>query len=292
MRDSQELVESALAGIPEQESAVGVFVSQDGPVATVDVAGKRLLVKAAGAAVRPGDAVRLERRGAAMVMLGATRARSALGRVTVAGNPATVEYPDGSGVTAQLPVAAGMTVAVADHVVIDWDSYGTIIAKVSAPSSPVVPGAPSGAGRQQVTQTFTAIDSGSFHSSYGWWTGDVIASTSNVGCWFYGAKIKDTIPDQATILSASIYLPARQNVYGPPLLGVHPNGWKPPGNPGLNGLGVLDPDQGQVPIPTAWIDLFKVGDGGVGVAQGGSYNIYSAVGADGNSGAITVVYLA
>ncbi|QPE05317.1 hypothetical protein IT882_04410 [Microbacterium schleiferi] len=284
---SQEWVARSLADVPVVESIVGVFVSQDGPVATVDVAGRRLSVKAATQLrVLPSDPVRLERRGPDLVVVGPTVNRATLGKVTVDGNPATVEYPDGSGVTAELPVVDGLTVEVDDPVIIDWSSGGTVLAVVASPTATETPDAPAGSGQTVTVQLF-ADQSGSYGSS--WWTDEVWASSSYVGGWFYGTKIKDSIPDGAVILAASIYLPAKSTFGDSPNFGIHNQAVRPAGSLTVSSTVALSPRVGEVPLPTSWFDTLKASDGGVGVNHGGR-NVYRSVGADGNSGRLTVTY--
>lgn len=288
MRNAAQEIARLFANVPEQESIVGVFVSQDGPVATVDVSGRRLQVlSAAQTPVLPGDPVRLERRGPDLVLIGPTTARSTLGRVTVAGDPATVEYPDGSGVTAVLPVASEVTVSVDDTVVIDWSTGGAVIAVLSSTVDTETPDDPGGGG-QQVTVVFNAIDSGSYQSGR-WWTDEVWASSSNTGGWFYGTKIKDTIPDSAVILSASMWLPARYKFGDRPNFAVHSSAFKPGGALTFGASTELDPRDGQVSVPTSWIDTLKSTDGGIGVNHGG-WTIYRGLSGDGRSGELTVKY--
>tara|TARA_R100000365_G_C2746946_1_gene76473 strand:- start:2473 stop:3342 length:870 start_codon:yes stop_codon:yes gene_type:complete len=289
MRNTAQEIARLFAGVPEQESIVGVFVSQDGPVATVDVSGRRLhVLSATQTPVLPSDPVRLERRGQGLVMTGPTLARSTLGRVTVAGDPATVEYPDGSGVTAVLPVASGLSVSVDDTVVLDWSTGGAVIAVLASTVDAEEPDAPGGGG-DPITVVFNAVQSGSYGSS--WWTDEVWASSSYIGGWFYGTKIKDTIPDSAVILSASMWLPARSLFGDPPNFAVHTSAFRPGGGLTFGATTPLSPREGQVAVPTGWIDTLKAADGGIGVNHGGR-NVYRGLSGDGRSGELTVTYQA
>lgn len=292
MRDSQEYTEEALAKIVTTESLVGVFVSQQGAVATVDVAGVRLEVKSTTTVpVLPSDSVRLERRGSSLVMTGPTSPRAVTGRVTVAGNPATVEYPDGSGVTATLPVATGLTVDVDAIVFLDWASGGLVVAVIEAPVQPEPPDPPPGedAGPKVVTREFDAVDSGSFQSGYGWRTNDVWSSASNIGAWFYGTQVKDTIPDGAKIRKAWIYLPRPIRLLGARPFGRHTAEKKPGGSLSITDTSTLGKTSGLVEIPTSLVDFLKANDGGLGFALGG-YNIWPGTQKDGRSGQLRVEY--
>lgn len=290
MRDSQEYVAQLASRITPTESLVGVFVSQDGPVATVDVADVRVQVKSVTTVpVLPSDPVRLERRGSQLVMLGPTVPRAATGRVTVAGSPATVEYPNGSGVTATLTVAKGVTTAVNDIVLLDWSSGGMIVAVITSPAVVTPPPPSSGPSTRRYTQDFTARDSGAYQSGYGWRTNEVWSSASNIGAWFYGSKIADTIPDDASIVSAKIYLPAPIRLLGARPFGRHTAASQPSGPVAITNTSTLAGTSGWVPIPTSHLDALKTAPGGLGFGLGG-YNVWPGTQDDGASGTLRVVY--
>jgi hypothetical protein len=137
--------------------------------------------------------------------------------------------------------------------------------------------------------TFTAIDSGSRNTS--WNQSDVWASDTYIGAWFYGSKIKDTIPDTAIINQARMYLPIKKNFGSAPLLGRHTSATKPGGALTISSAAALSPRSGWVDIPTSHIDFLKANDGGLGFNHGG-FNIYTAVAADGLSGALDIIYTA
>lgn len=286
--NADEQVQHALAEIKATESLVGLFVSQTGNIATVDQAASRLVVKSVTQVpVRPGDAVRLEWRSGELVMLGPTVPRATVGRITAPGNPATVEYPAGSGVTAALPVMNGISLVVNDLVFLDWGSAGLIVGKISTPVEPPAPGPPPPTGGGRRTERFEAIDSGSYQNY--WRTNDVWSSASNFGAWFYGSKIRDTIPDNATIISASINLPLDKELGVAPF-GRHPFDEKPSGPLTITATSTLDkPWNGETKIPLSLVDHLKANPGGLGFGIGG-YNIWRGTQRDGSSGALTVTY--
>lgn len=286
---SQLIVDQALADIPTTESLVGTFVSQVGSIATVDQGNARLQVKSVTQVpCRAGDAVRLEWRHSELVMLGPTVPQRVVGRITAAGNPATVEYPDGSGVTAVLPVMNGFAITVNDVVFIDWGSGGLIVGRINTPVIPPEPPAPVPAGTAVRTELFDAIDSGSFQSGFGWRTNDVWSSASNIGAWFYGSKIRDTIPDSAVILSASINLPLQQQLGSAPF-GRHSADYKPGGALGIAATSTLSGKSGEIDIPASLIDHLKANPGGLGFDLGGK-NIWRGTQRDGGSGRVTVTF--
>lgn len=284
---SDELVQEQFASIPPTEALVGVFVSQSGNIATVDQGGRRLQVKSTTQVpCRVGDPVRLDWRHGELVMLGPSVARAVLGRITAAGNPATVEYPNGSGITDSLPVLNGVALSVNDIVFLDWASGGLVVGKVASPVAPPAPIGGGGVPGQVLTLTFFPIDSGSYQSGYGWRTTEVWSSASNQGAWFYGDQIQATIPDTAVIQAASIYLPSPTRLLGAAPFGRHGYATKPGGAPSFAGLTTLPALSGQVAIPTTLIDHLKANTGGLGFDFGG-YNVWPA---DGGSGALTVTY--
>ncbi|MBX3435921.1 MAG: hypothetical protein KF861_00300 [Planctomycetaceae bacterium] len=292
IRSSQERTTDALAAIPVTESLPAVFVSQAGTQATVNQGDTQFAVKSISPyPLIPGEAVRLERRGGDLLLLGPSLPRSALGKVTATGSPlCTVEYPSGSGVTQQMPYSTAYTPAVNDNVIINWESGGVVICKVTALPAVASPSTPGAGGLTTFHPApFLAIDSGSFLSSRV--SNDVYASDVKVGGWFYGSKIKDTIPDTAIILSAYLYLPIKQNYGYNPILATHTHATAPSGSLTMTTVGELAQRVGWVKIPNSVIDTLKAADGGVGFNHGG-YNIFYGVATDGLSGALDITYQA
>lgn len=292
--DPQQRTTDALSRIDQTEALVGVFVSQTGTLARVNQGSTTIDVRSlARYPLIPGEAVRLERRGDTMVLLGPTVPRAATGRVVGTGSPTcTVEYPDGSGVTKQMPYPAGYTPVLNDKVAINWETGGSIETVLTAIPTVTTPGTAAPTGPVQFHPApFLAIDGGSYRAG-SWWTSQVIASNSNSGCWFYGSTIKDTIPDTATIVSARIYLPLL-SIQGSesPQLGRHGLTVKA-GAPTIAAAAALEPRSGWVTIPTTLIDFLKANDGGLGFLAGFSYTTWYGPASDGLSGALDITYLA
>lgn len=290
-RSSSEQIQEALAAVPTQQSLVGTFVSQVGSVATVIQGNTVLQVKAAAAGLVTGDPVRLERRNGELIMIGPSRPRATVGVIQTTGTECVVEYPPSSGVTALLPRDAAYTPAVNDIVALVWTERGGFISgkfsnTPAAPAPPLPPPVPTG----DFDVTFTALDSGAYQGGYGWRTNEVWSSASNLGAWFYGSKIRDTIPDGAVIKSATIFLPLRQQLGAAPF-GRHGSEAKPGGPVTFAGLSTLGSNSGWVAIPTSLIDHLKANPGGLGYDYGG-YNIWRGTQQDGLSGALNVTYTA
>lgn len=184
---------------------------------------------------------------------------------------------------------SGASFSPGDAVKLYWSNGCHIIAKMSTSvAAAPVPVAPA-AGGGRVTNTFTAIDSGSYQSGYGWRINDVWSSASNYGAWFYGNKIRDTIPDSALIVSAEVFLPSPDRLTGARPFGRHPHPSKPGGAPTVTATSTLPGTSGWVSIPTSLIDHLKVNDGGLGFDLGG-WNIWAGTQRDGQSGAVRVTY--
>jgi hypothetical protein len=291
-RTNQDRTSEALARIPTLETLTAIFVSQTGALAKVNQGNRTIDVRSVSRyPLIPGESVRLEYRDSALVVTGPTLPRAATGKVVGTGSPqCTVEYPDGSGVTKQMPYPSTYTPTLNDIVSINWETSGSIEAKLTALPAVTVPGtkAPEGVVEYHPSP-FPAIDAGSYRLG-SWWTQDVIASDNNSGCWFY--NIKDTIPDSATITSARIYLPLRSAPGSEsPQLGRHSLTSKS-GAPSVTAAAALEPRSGWVSIPTSLIDYLKANDGGLGFVAGYSYTIWNGVNIDGLSGALDITYTA
>lgn len=219
-------------------------------------------------------------------LLGPTSAKPAVGVVvSVSGGRAVVSTDIGQ-VTATYDLPR--TYSAGDKVRLSWNSGCWIDGiRSDVPPDPDVPPAPGGEGKRQ-TRRFTAIDSGSYQSGHGWRINDVWCSASNIGAWFYGTKIRDTIPDGATIHSAQIYLPQRKNLGAAPF-GRHGSATKPVGPVSFAATAELPARSGWVSIPTSLIDYLKANTGGLGFA-GGGYSIWSGTQRDGQSGTVRVTY--
>lgn len=190
---------------------------------------------------------------------------------------------------------SGATPTVGQTMRITWHG-GPVALSVSkqpdviTPATPVIPSTT----RQLV---FPATDSGSYNISGGWagnwWTREVHASDSEIGAWFYGTAIKDTIPAAATINRVQMFLPWAQAVGTQPALGAHPCPVKTgaPGTSSYSGIGYAG--AGWYDLGTSYGDLLKAGGPsyGMGVAQsspGAGYHVFSSVGSDAQSGSLII----
>jgi hypothetical protein len=268
---------AALREIPTVSSKLGTFVRRDGVRVVVSLAGKQVVLPFVGTALPPvGASVQVETRDGSTVVTGAAAPLPQWGQ------PHTLRY------------LAAYTPAVGDEVSVSWGADGGVVQDKlsrSAPTPPPVAFQGTGALTEFHPGPFTATGSGSYGSR--WFTNDVYASASNTGGWWYGSKVRDTIPDNAAIKSASVFLNARQVSGSNPVLRLHTSEGQPSGPlsftaapQALNGART-----GWVPIPTAWIDYLKANAGGVGFEHGG-YNIFRGTQSDALSGALDITWAA
>jgi hypothetical protein len=270
---------------------VGSFVEADGENGVVDVGGARVTIPSVGTYFPlPGDPVRVLRTDEGTFLLGPASPRSAVGKVTATGTPRiTVEYPPDSGITKLMGYPTAYTPAVDDLVIVDWASGGTVVAAITAAADfePATPDPTPVTGGRKV-QVFTATDSGNWNG--GWWTNEVWASDNNYGAWFYGSKIRDTIPDDAVIVKTEIYLPAYFQFGDPPNFRTHVHDSRPAGAPTYSATVVLSSSRsGWVTLPNSVGDFLKANVGGTGMRQGG-YTKYRGIQTDAQSGAMRITY--
>jgi len=280
---------NALAAVPVAAAKVGEFVERDGFRAVVNLGESTVSLPFVGMYLPPaGHPVQLELRAGQMVVTGPARPLPGIGVISATGTPrATVTA---WGVDYLLPYRSSYTPVLGHNVEIQWTSDdGVIQGQVTATSNTVAPPVIPGGGVQPFhPDPFTAVDSASWGATYGWNTRDVWASDSYIGAWFYGSKIKDTIPDGAVIKSAAIFLSPRQVSGAAPNLRYHTSATRPGGAVTFAGTTFVLPSRtGWVSIPLAFIDYLKANNGGIGFDHGG-YNIFRGTQADGQSGALDI----
>lgn len=283
----------AILGIVGDKSTVrmvaGAYRGLDGLRATVDFEGGRVPAYFSSS-WRPviNDPVWVQIVDGVAWIMGPTAPLASDGTVvSVAGGIATISTDVGdvaatynSGVT----LTAGQPVKLLAH-----GGYHVVGVKASSPTGPT-PDPGGGGGGTVVTQTFTPIDAGSFQGY--WWTGRVIAGSSNEGCWFYDFKMPWTIPATATGSSIEIYLNPVQIQGSDPIFTTHQHGSKPAGSPGLAGGVPIDLNgPGWYPLPLSFFDALRSGGGsaGIGLNHGG-YNIFASLAQDPQCGTIRTTY--
>lgn len=290
--DHATRVALALAQIPTVQSKVGVFVARSGFQAVVNIGESTVTLPFAGMYLPPpGHPVQLDTRDGQTVVSGPARPLPGVGKITATGSPrATVTA---WGIAYLLPYRTGYTPVLNDDVEIAWSAEGGVIqGKVTATSTAAPPSTNPGGGSGSFHPgPFAAMDSGTWNPSYSKWvSADVWASASTTGAWFYGAKIVDTIPTNATITLARIYLNPSSTSGAAPVLQRHTSPNRPGGGVAFVGAGYSLPARsGWVDIPTAFITGLVTEGGALGLNHGG-YSIFHGVQGDSLSGALDIAW--
>jgi hypothetical protein len=283
---------AALREIPSVSSKLGTFVRRDGVRVVVSFAGRQVVLPFVGSQLPPvGASVQVESRDGVSVVTGAAAPLPGAAVVTAVAEPLVTVSAWGREYT--LRHAAGYVPVVGHEVSVSWSADGGLVQdRVSAPAvqqpAPELPLPVSGGFHPG---PFTAVGSGSFGSR--WFTNDVYASSSNTGGWWYGSKVRDTIPDGARIDGAAIFLNPRQVSGSNPVMRLHSSEGQPGGPLAFVGapFALAGARSGWVNIPTAWVDYLKANSGGIGFEHGG-YNIFRGTGADALSGALDLSWTA
>jgi hypothetical protein len=266
---------------------VGTFVSASATGCVVDAGGGRIPARF-GTSYLPeiNESVLLWFIDGMPFLMGPATAKPGQGTVvSVAAGLVTMSTALGNVV---VPYASTLTPTAGQVMKLSWQGGGYAHSVMS--TSPVAPVAPAGPGTGAIshTDTFTAVDAGSYQSS--WWTGQVYASDSNLGAAMYGSKIADTIPSTAAIQSVQLYISAQQITGYSPNFALHPHQSKPGGAPSLSSSTAIAIAPGWVNLPASWGDALKAGGGffGIGLNHGG-YSILRSLAQDGQSMALRIV---
>lgn len=139
---------------------------------------------------------------------------------------------------------------------------------------------------------FSADDSGSFQSGR-WWTPKVYYSQNNLGAWFYGTKVRDTLAGAVAVDGCQIYLPVEYATGSNAQLGVHPHAAKPGGAPTVSGASAVATNvaaPGWYPLRTD-IAQYLIDNAGAGVSTyGAGYRIFSGRSENVDSGRLAIAW--
>jgi hypothetical protein len=240
----------------------------------------------------PGDQVRCLQVGTTTIMLGRSAPKAGTGTVTTVASPfLSVLLSDGS--TAQLPFLSSYAATVGDTVIIDWPAGGFVLGKASAqPGGTYVPPATPVAPSKTVSQ-FKCSASGNYYTIGGSFASgdDVWCSDNNLGCWFYGSSIADTIPNTAKILNVRVYVDEFFNEFPSSLatIALHQLASKS-GVPSMSSPTTISAGSGWKDLPNAFGDSLKTGSKkGVGTDRGG-YHKFRGRSSDSRSGLLEITW--
>ncbi|PCN47016.1 hypothetical protein Csp2054_14330 [Curtobacterium sp. 'Ferrero'] len=277
----------AIDGKTKLTPLVGTFVASSMTDCTVDVGGGRIPARfGSGYLPEVNEPVNVWTfdDGTAFVM-GPTVTKPAKGTVkSVASSLVTLATDFGDVVAPYI----GSTPAAGQIMALRWHGGPVAIGVLSTtPAPPPAPDDPAPTTSRHVT-VFTARDAGSWNR-YGWQQAQVWASDSYYGAWFYGSKLADTLPSNATITGVEIYLSIVSTFGNRPNFALHGYQSKPSGQPSYGAQTTLAPTAGWVSLPTSWGNALRKGGGsfGVGVNHGGK-NIFRSLAQDGMSGALRI----
>ncbi|TAJ46366.1 MAG: hypothetical protein EPO52_17690 [Herbiconiux sp.] len=210
--------------------------------------------------------------------------------VTVAGGLVTLDTDFG---TVKVPYSSTLTPSSGELWKLMWQGGGYAVSKMSTSPPTVVPlPPPAPPGQVKAHEdVFRANQSGSFRTSGGaaaWWTDQVWSADSHVGAWFYGTKIRDTIPATAVIQTVEVYAPiASVQVNAASNVAVHGDLSKG----GAPSFGASYPTtlNGWTQLANTVGELLRSGGGaaGIGINHGG-YLAFKSLTEDALSGAIRI----
>jgi hypothetical protein len=290
MPDVSDALLAALADAPPGARILqATFVSATSTGCLVDISGNRVPATM-GTAWLPevNEVVWLWVIGDRFFIMGPASIKPDQGVVdSVAGGLVTLTSSLGTTVVAPY---TGSTPSAGQSMKLLWHGGPFAMLMSTSPAGGTAPPPPT-TGATSHADEFPAIDAGSYGSGR-WWTSQVYASDSNLGAWFYGSKISDTIPSGATIQKVEIYVSPQQISGSAPNFATHGYQTKPGGAPSLSTVGAVGIGPGWVDLGSVGVSIgnaLKAGGGssGVGVNHGG-YNIFHSLAQDGYSGRLRI----
>lgn len=290
------LSDAILARTRQQQtlSFTGVYRRMSGSFAVVDALGSTGLLIPSAAQVPPvsNDVVQVELRNGQYVMLGPVKPHPTRGTVTVVGSPlVTVSTADG---LFSLPFMSAYSPSVNDDVAIEWTGEGGLVkGRVSTTPPPPTPEPPPAEpSREYHPSPFLASAAG-YHKG-GVYNGNWFPNygTNQTAAAWYGMTVADSIPDDATITLARVFLSERQAQFGGPAVQVI-EGTGPQARVPVGAATALPARSGWVAIPFEVVDLLKVAGRGVsiiGATNPSGLSIYNKLSDDPQSFALDLAW--
>ncbi|ERG63546.1 hypothetical protein L332_03650 [Agrococcus pavilionensis RW1] len=291
---------AASANRVRSQTLTGIYRRMDGPRAVVSLLGADVAIPSA-ATIQPvpNSAVHVELREAGYVMLGPVKPPPTRGRVTATGS-SNVTVLGSDGVSYQLPRMDAYAPAIDDDVAIEWSEAGGLVkGKVSSTpvAAPVLtPAVQTGKFHPSpflaTAAGYHVLSSGAFNGGYFPLYGNSPTVGLQGSAAWYGTAVADTIPDDAVIDSARIFLSTRSQAFGGPKLQVIA-GAGPQNRVQVGGDFPISGRAGWVPIPTEVIDLLKVAPRGIsllGATSPSGSDVYNKLTADPLSFALDIAW--
>lgn len=285
---------SFLAYAPRSTSLVGTYRRMDGAFAVVSLLGADVAIPTAGMVQPiPDTSVHVELRDSGYVMLGPVSPPPTRGRVTATG--ASLVTVLAGGRTYEIPYMSAYTPTVNDDVAIEWSEAGGLVkGRVSTTPAAVPVVVPVTPQSNYHPSPFLASAAGYHVLSGGDYNGSWFPNygIGQASAAWYGSTIADSIPDDAEIVSARVFLAVRSSQYGGPKLQVIEGGG-PRSRVQVGGDFPLPARSGWVPIPLEVVDLLKVAPRGlstVGATSPSGSDVYQKLTADPMSFALDIAW--
>lgn len=294
MTDLGEVLVRELENVPTVRVVVGTYVGANGSQVVVSIGEASTLMALHSAAwPMPGERVVCVNLDGHWMCFGPEQPRQQWGVVLAVNvSRATVEYPPGSGVSAELLIPRGDTPQPGDFALIDWANGGVIVRLYTdqppTPPSPVDPTPPSS---KPVTRIFRARAAGTADGNGSWIRDELYARTTPQGAsaWFHGTQVRDAVGSK-TVLAGRIYIPVLSPGSGDILLGYHTLTGKT-GVPGISASEVVKPDGGWFPLPLPIAQaLASTGRGVSFRTNSGGAPVYKSLAQDPLSGQVEITY--
>jgi hypothetical protein len=291
-----DAIRDLIDGKSKVTTRVGRYAGNDGNLALVDLGDQRIPVRFATPWVPEiNEPVYVDTIDGVSRLVGPTSPKPGMGVVTtVSGDKVNVLTDFGTFSTVWAAYAPDApSPSSGDTVGIDW-STGPRCYRLSTSPEPVPPPPdPGGGGGRIMSAEFRAVDAGTTHPNGDWWQSQPWAADGNVGAWFYGNTIRDTIPAGAVFESLQIYINRVQRTGDPPNWALHNLPWKD-GVPAFGPSTPWHPDGNgwqTPPDPQGWFNALKAGGSaaGIGLNHGG-YNKFASRTQDGATGALKITW--
>lgn len=262
--DLPEQLARELAKAPTVSKMVGVFRSQDGNLAVVDVNGSRIKIPMVGPVPLPGLPVWVESQNGRHVCTGVSTQISPYGTV-VSSTSTTVRVTADSGQVLDLPYIAGLTLTSGNRVSIDVTNRVVNGVLSSTTPEPEDPGTESSGNVAFTALLVQATDSGTTNGG-GYWQTNVNSDSAAGGAWFYGGGIQAALVGVTQFTSIEVYLPLLYNRFSPPTIRLHTAASKPgSGLPAFGGSELtLTSPSGWVALPLTWATYMRDNPAGLG----------------------------
>lgn len=279
--------------VPTVKVVTGLYVGAQGSQVIVSLADVSTVMPLHSAAwPMPGERVVCVNLDGHWMCFGPEQPRQQWGVVlTVGATTASVEYPPGSGVTADVLIPRGDTPAAGDFALLDWANGGVIVRLYGGEPAKPPPAEPTAPATVPQTRIFRAVDAGTADGNGAWISDILFARTTPQGAaaWFHGSQVADTVAGK-TVLGGRIYVPIRTVGSGDILLGYHTLTSRS-GVPGIAAGSVEKPTGGwhTLPLPVAQA-LAATGRGVSFRTNSGGAPSYKSLAQDPLSGQVEITY--